>query len=257
MEKIVFNLVLLVLVVWIVLTVVLAGWALFLQQYLYTEATSGLLWRGPAAGSALTFVLVIWLICDYQAPGGYRALWEFSSTEDTAAFPELRIPTATGEEVYKPVPGKRNDYHLNGQTRGQALPSRPPKLDVVEGDKRSTFEPERDDKGNFKQQTSTRFGRESKEPLRYIDEHGRVMVEGSLGQQTISRPGRFIGNLFLNLAFFGACFVALWLLLRFQLLHALIQAFVVWFVVLLFVWPPVLAQVEETARQRAAARGPG
>lgn len=252
-----FTLVLLVLLVWVVLTVVLAGWSLFLQQYLYTEATPGMLWRGPAAGSALTFVLLVWLVCDYRAPGGYRPLWEFSSTETTAAFPEMRVPTATGEEVYKPIPGRRNEYHLNGQTRGQALTARPPLLIVVEGDKRSTFKPERDEKGNFKQATSTRFGRESKEPLRYVDESGRVMVEGSLGQLTISRPGRFIGNVLLNLAFFGACFASLWLLLGFQWPHALIQAFVVWGVVLLFVWPPVLAQVESTANERAAARGPG
>jgi hypothetical protein len=253
----VFTLVLLVLLVWVILTVVLAGWSLFLQQYLYTEATPGLAWRGPAAGSALTFILLIWLVCDYRTPGGYRPLWEFSS-RDTTTFPELRVPSATGEEVYKPIPGKLNEYHLNGQTRGQALTARPPMLIVIEGDKRSTFKPERDEKGNFKQQTSTRFGRESKEPLRYLDESGRVMVEGSLGQLTVSRPGRFIGNLLLNLGFLGACFVSLWLLLGFQWPHALIQAFVVWGVVLLFVWPPVLAQVERTAAERAAAaHGPG
>ena len=252
-----FDLVLLVLIEWVILTVVLAGWALFLQQYLYTEATPGLTWRGPAAGSALTVVLLVWLVCDYKAPGGYRALWEFSSREESTAFPELRIPTATGEDVYKPSPGKRNDYHLNGQTQGRPLPARPPLLVVVEGDKRSTFKPERDAKGNFAQQTSTRFGRESKEELRYIDENGRVMLENSLGQLTISRPGRFLGNLLLNLAFFGACFAAFWPILGFQWRHALLQAFVLWLVVLLFVWPPVLSRVEETARQRAATRGPG
>ena len=177
--------------------------------------------------------------------------------EESTAFPELRIPTATGEDVYKPSPGKRNDYHLNGQTQGRPLPARPPLLVVVEDGKRSTFKPERDAKGNFAQQTSTRFGRESKEELRYIDENGRVMLENSLGQLTISRPGRFLGNLLLNLAFFGACFVAFWPILGFQWRHALLQASVLWVVVLLFVWPPVLSRVEETARQRAAAQKPG
>ena len=144
-----FTLVLLVLLVWVVLTVVLAGWALFLQQYLYTEATPGLVWRGPAAGSALTLVLLVWLVFDYRTPGAYRPLWEFSSTETTVAFPEMRVPSGTGEEVYKPIPGKGNEYHLNGQTRGQALTGRPAVLIVDEGDKRSTFQPERDEKGNF------------------------------------------------------------------------------------------------------------
>ena len=83
------------------------------------------------------------------------------------------------------------------------------------------------------------------------------MLENSLGQLTISRPGRFVGNLLLNLAFLGACFVAFWPILVFQWRHALLQAVVLWAVVLLFVWPPVLSRVEETARQRAAAQKPG
>ena len=247
------TLLLLILLVWAILTVFLAGWTLFLQKFLYTEATAGLAWRGPAAGSALTVVLLLWMVCDYRTPGGYRPLWEFSSSEDTAAFPELRIPIASGEEVYKLLPGSRNDYRLNGQTRAKPLPSRPPLVVAVEGDKRSTFKPERDEQGNFKQSSTTRMGRESKEPLRYIDETGRVMVEGSLGQLSVNRPGRFLGNLLLNLMFFAACFVALWLLLRFQWAHALGQAAVLWALILLFVWPPVLARVEATARERAAA----
>ena len=190
--------------------------------------------RGPAAGGAITFILLIWLICDYRTPGGYRPLWEFTSTEESAAFPELRVPTTAGEDVFKLRPGTRNEYRLDGRPTGRHLPGRPVAVIVVEGEKRSTFKPDRDAKGNFKVETSTRFGREASEPLRYIDENGRVMDEDTLGILTVRRPGRFVGNLLLNFAFLAACFLALWLLLLFQWPHALGQALVLWAVVFAF-----------------------
>ena len=60
-----------------------------------------------------------------------------------------------------------------------------------------------------------------------------------------------MGNLFLNGLFFLAWFLAFWLILRFQWLHALGQAFVLWLLVLLFVMPYYYGTAESVAEERA------
>src|SRR5260370_40604665 len=97
------------------------------------------------------------------------------------------------------------------------MPGTPPKIVAIDGEQRYTFEPERDDKGNFKRGKN----KAGDEPLRYRDEKGRIMVEGSLGTLDTFRGGLFFLNALLNLALLGAAFLALWLILRFQWLRAL------------------------------------
>jgi hypothetical protein len=253
-------LLLVLLFLWIVLAAVLTGWSLWFQAYVYTEPAGGLAWRGPAAASGIMAVLLIWIVFDYRAPGRYRPLWEFSSTEDKKPFPELRIPTAAGEEVYKlRSVGGRHEYRLKGLTSGRPLPSRPARLVVREGEEKSTFEPERDAEGNFFQHRPPWWSLSQRvEPLRYIDEKGRVMVEGALGQLSTFRGGWFFGNVLFNLLLLAALFACLWLVLRFGWPLALLQAVVIWLVLLLFVLPPVLTRAEAVALSRgqpAAAAG--
>jgi hypothetical protein len=253
----VLTLILLVLLLWVVLTVLLSAWTLWFQAYIYSEPTSGIFWRGPAAGSAVMLVLLLWFFLDYRdPPGRFRTLFEFSSTDDSKRFDELRVPRDKTEDVYRLVRGgARGEYRLKGQPTGKVLPSRPKKIIVVEGDERYTFEPERDAQGNFKARTtSSWFGSSSSDELRYIDNRGRVMLESSLGQLSTFRGGRFVGNLFLSFLLLAAFFAALWLILRFQWPHALGQAFVFWGVMQLFILPPVLTRVETVAKERAQAR---
>lgn len=247
------TLILLLLLVWAVLMALLAAWSIWFQGYIYTEPATGVLWRAPAAGSAVMVVLLAWVFFDYRDPGRYRPLWEFSSVEDAKSFAELHIPTPRGEEVYKLRPGTRSDYRLNGLPTGKPLPSRPSQVIAVAGDQKATFKPETDASGKFKQRTATRFGHESKDPLRYVDESGRVMLEGELGVLSSFRYGVFFGNILLNLLFFAVLFVTLWLVLRFQWPHAFGQAAVMWLVLLLFIVPPLLSRAEQVSRDRAAA----
>jgi len=245
------TLILLLLLLWVVVTLVLSLWTLLVQGYLYTETTTGVAWRGPAAGGAVVAIVVLWVMLDYHSPGNYRTLFEFSSTEASPPFRELRVPAGGREEVYRLRPGTRNEYRLNGLPRGNRLPTRPGKIIVYEDKEKSVFEPERDSEGHFKQRsTSSWFGGTQLEPLRYVDEKGRVMLETSLGQLTAFRGGRFAGNIFLNVLFAGVVFVAMWLLLRFQWPHALGQALVFCAVVLLFVIPPLLTRAEEVSVKR-------
>ena len=178
-----FTLVLLVLLVWVVLTVVLAGWSLFLQQYLYTEATPGIAWRGPAAGAALTFVLL--RLAGLRLPERRAATGRCGSSARRRTRRRSRRCACRRRRARRSTshrPGKRNDYHLNGQT---ARPGRCRAGRRCSSSSRATSarpsSPSATRRATSSSETSTRFGRESKEPLRYIDETGRVMVEGVAG----------------------------------------------------------------------------
>src|SRR5262249_62431523 len=97
-----------------------------------------------------------------------------SSTEEQRPFAELRVPAPRGEEGSRKRPGKGPlEYRLNGQPTGKPLPSQPPKVIVVEGDDRSTFEPERDAQGNYKRRKPPWWSlNKEAEPLRYVDGKG-------------------------------------------------------------------------------------
>jgi hypothetical protein len=253
----VLSLILILLLLWAVLAGLLTAWTVWYQGYIYTEPALGLQWRGPAAGTAVTAALLVWVVIDYNSPGNYRPIYEFSSTEDQKPFAELRVPTVGGEEVYKlRSAAGRPGYRLAGRAKGGTLPATPEKVIAVEGDHRYVFEPERDAQGHIKRRTPPWWGlNRQPEPLRYKDEKGRVMLEGQLGQLTTFRAGRLFGNLALNFFFLLAWFLSLWLLLRFGWGAALLQAVIFWGVALLFMLPPVLTRAEEVSKQRAIARG--
>jgi hypothetical protein len=258
LEAAVLTLIVLLLLLWAVLAVLLAAWSMWFQAAIYTEPSPGIAWRGPAAASAVMLVVLVWVVLAYRAPDRYRPLWESSSSESAERFNELRIPNPSGgDEVYKRRPGTRGEYRLNGLPGGKPLPSTPPSIVVIESGQRYTFEPERDEEGNFKRHKVA--GSSGEEPLRYTDEKGRVMVEGSLGQIETFRSGVFVVNVLLNLALVVAAFLGLWLVLRYQWLHALGQAVALCLLLLLFVMPQILTRTEAVARERAptGASGPG
>jgi hypothetical protein len=255
--------------VWAVLAVVLTAWSVWFQGYIYTEPAEGLVWRGPAAGAALAVAVAFWVLVDYHSVGGaegqgrYRPLFEFSATETRKPFPELWIPKRgpgqEGDEVYKLRPGGgRIEYLQGGLPSGRPLPERPPRITVLEGEEKSVFEPERDAEGNFYQRQPPWWSlNRQPEPLRYMDQKGRVMTEDRLGVLSSFRTGAFIGNLLLNFLLLAVGFVVGWLLLRFQWPHALLQAFVLWLVLQLFVLPPILSRAEAVARERATPKSVG
>jgi hypothetical protein len=245
-EASVFLLIVLVLLLWVVLAVLLTGWSAWFQSAIYTESATGIVWRGPVAASAITVVVVVWVVLAYRMPGRFEPFWESASSDSSKRFDELRVPGADGkEEVFKRRP--------NGEYRSRnakPLPATPPRIIVDEDGQRYTFEPERDEQGHFKRHKIP--GGDTDEPLIYRDEKGRVMQEGALGRLVVFRVGRLIGSMLLHLALFASVFLGLWLLLRFQWAHALGQAVVLCLLLLLFVMPQLLTRAEK-ARSRAAA----
>ncbi|HZV07991.1 MAG TPA: hypothetical protein VE999_23105 [Gemmataceae bacterium] len=239
------SLVLIVLVVFVVLSLLLAAWTLFFQGYIYSEPAEAIYWRAPAAGAALTLFLVIWIILDYRSiekpgdEGRYRPLHEFSPRE-TERYDKLTITNQDRKKVQYTRQGN-NQYVSQG---GRRLPERP--LEIIATDKEGqehVFKPPTDEKGNFKV--------EKNQPLRYYEEGNpsRYMEEGYLGQITIFHSGWLVMGLLLNFCFFIVWFVCLWLLMRFQWSHALGQAFVAW-LISLFVLPMLLTQAEKVRRER-------
>jgi hypothetical protein len=251
-EHAVLTLVLILLLTWVVLMAFLVVFTVWFQGYIYTEPTTGILWRGPAAGTAVTAALVLWAVLDYRSPGTYRPLHEFSSTETSKPFPELRVPRpGGGEDTYRLVGGGgRPEYRIGGTRTGRQLPSGPPKVIATRDDEKLVFEPDRDANGNL------RAGRDGVVEYRARDEQGRewVMRGDSLGVTTRFRAGWFFGNLLVNFLFLAAWFVALWLLLAFQWHHALGLALAFWAALLLLLVPPVLDRAEKLAGPRATAR---
>ncbi len=236
-----FSLVLIVLLVWFVLSVILAAWTLFFQGYIYSEPVPDVWWRAPAAGTALALFLLVWVVLDYRAPGRYRALHEFDFVKDEDPPRELLIVRDGKQETFqlRKTAENRREYR-NGNAK---LPSRPDKVIIVEGDQRYVFEPDRDARGHFKPGPD--------DMLHYHDARGREMVEGFLGFVSTRQYGRLVANLLLNFLHFVVWFLALWLLLRYQWAHAFGLAVVFWLVMTLFVLPLVLGQAEKVARDRA------
>jgi hypothetical protein len=240
----VLSLVLIVLVVFAVLSLLLAAWTLFFQGYIYSEPAEAIYWRAPAAGAVLTFFLVIWIFLDYRSiekpsdEGRYRPLHEFSPRE-SERYDKLTITNQDRKKVQFTRQGN-NQYVSQG---GRRMPERP--LEIVATDKdgkEHVFKPVTDDKGNFKV--------EKNERLRYYDEGNpsRSMEEGFLGEITIYHYGWLVMGLLLNFSFLIVWFVCLWLLLRFQWSHALGQAFVAW-LISLFVLPMLLTQAEKVRKE--------
>jgi hypothetical protein len=245
----VLSLILIVLLIALVLTLLLAGWTLWFQGYIYTEPATGIAWRAPAAGGALLLFLTLWVVLDYRAPGRHRTLFEFSAV-DSKQYDKMTVVTGNTKETFRLGKDARGrDVYRNANPSARPnLPSRPDKIIVQEDGKETVYEPERDARGNFKPRPN--------EGLRYVEQGGsRYMVEGNLGQVSTFYTGRLLGNLLLNALHLGVWFVVLWLLLRFGWSVALVQAVVFWLVMTLFVLPPVLTQAEKVAQERAVERG--
>jgi hypothetical protein len=220
-------------------------WAgtLWFQGYIYSEPSSELYWRAPAAGAAVTLFLALWCYLDYRTAGRYPGQFLFAG-EDVKEFKELRVIYQGKETVYqlrKSATGP-SEYR---DAQNRTPPGHPEAVVVEEDGQKVRFEAERDQNKNFKIEPGG--------SLRYLDNRGRVMTRNRLGRLAIPRPGLILANVLLYLAHLGVWFLCLWLLLRFQWPHALGLAVVFWLVMTLAIVPMLLEPVEVLAEQKAGA----
>jgi hypothetical protein len=249
-------LILIFLLTFLVLGGLLWGGTRFVQGAVYSEPAGDLHWRAPAAGAALTLFLVLWTVADCAAGGHCRALHEMS-TAQVHRFDEL---------IIEPKAGKEEPYQLTKQPTGGAeyhrgdrkLPSRPEKIIVVEDGRRTTFEPDRDEKGRFKATETPGFlalplpGAPKETRLHYRDDRGRVMVEGGLGEVSVFHGEWLALTLLFNFGFLAAWFTVLWLLLRYQWGHALLGAVILWAATTFIAVPMLLSYAEQVFNVGAA-----
>ncbi len=234
--------VLILFVVALALTVVLWAGSLWFQSAIYSEPAGELYWRAPAVGVGLTLFLGLWVVADCRTGGRVRPLHQ-TSVYETKTYDEFKaVLTKNGPEVtFKRVPNADErfipTYREDGRGDGRPLPSRPEKIIVQDAGAAVVFQPERDAKGNF----HTREGQN----LRYLDKSGRVMLEGELGEVSQFRWDWLFLNLFFNLFFFLLWFAGLWLLLRYQWVHAFGLALVFWLAMTLIVVPMILDYAEQ------------
>jgi hypothetical protein len=243
--------VLLVVLIWVVLMGFFAAWTFWFQGYLYTQPVEQLYWRAPAAGSAITFFLIIWITIDYRAvkndpkahspyaPIGYT--WSPPQTNiapfQTLFVPPENNPKGEPKEYTRTKAASGPDEYRHGQER---IPGRPAKVIIDENGEKSVFEPDRDEKGHFKTGKGL--------PLYYRDDKGRVLEEITFNPVQSYRVGPMILGLFLNAMFFLVWFICMWLLLRYQLWHAIGLTVAMSAVMLLFVITPVMSYAEKGAR---------
>jgi hypothetical protein len=244
----VLSLFLILLVVFVVLSLLLAAWTLFFQGYIYNEPVSAIYWRAPAAAAALTFFLLIWVILDSGTikkstdEGRYRPLHD-SSTREMETFDKLTILTQDRKKVtYKRT--RQDNHYVYLSNNGRSLPTTRP-LEIIATDQNGQehiFKPKTDAKGNFQKENDQVRYYEEGNPRRYMD-------ESAIGQITIFHFGWLLMTLILNFGFLIVWFASLWLLLRFQWSHALGLAFVAW-LISLFVLPMILTQAEKVRKER-------
>jgi len=239
----VFQLVLILLVIFAVLSLLLAAWTLFFQGYIYSEPVEAIYWRAPAAGAVLTLFLSLWVVLDSRSvekptdEGRYRPLHELSARE-IETYDKLTI---LNQDRKKEVYTRQGNQYVSKS--GRRLPERP--LEIIATDKdgqEHLFKPKMDEKGHFKADEDGR--------LRYYEEGNpkRYMEEGFLGQITIFHFGWLVMGLLLNLGFLAVWFLCLWLLLRFQWSHALGLALAAW-LISLFVLPMLFTQAEKVRKE--------
>jgi hypothetical protein len=237
------SLVLIVLVVFAVLSLLLAAWTLFFQGYIYSEPAEAIYWRAPAAGAALTLYLCIWITLDYRSvenpndEGRYRPLHELSARE-TEMYDKLTIQT---QDRTRKVPYTRQGKQYVNKS-GQRMPEKPPEVVATDKDgQEHVFKPKTDAKGTFVKDDNGR--------VRYYEQdHPERFMEDGYWQITIYHYGWLMMGLLLNFGFLVVWFLCMWLLLRFQWSHALGLAFAAW-LISLFVLPMLLTQAEKVRKE--------
>jgi hypothetical protein len=267
----VLTLFLLIVLTWLVLAAFLAAFTIWFQAYIYEQPVGQMYWRAPAAGTALALFIALWVTLDYNAPGGYRGLFEFTVKQDEEQYKELYAVNQSWQEekyILKTMPQGPKKYVREGDNK--ELPHRPLAVVVIENKQRVLFAPEvkegkyelvesggvsqvvfKDKDGNTSDKPVYKTQKDGS--LRYINAATRrEMYEGQFGQLSTFRWWWLFRNLFFNLLHFAIWLAVLWLVLKFQFWHSFGLAVVMWLVMTIIIMPPLFTKTEEVAHERAA-----
>jgi hypothetical protein len=240
-ETAVLNLWLMLLVVTVSLMVLFWVGTLFLQSWIYTEATPGLAWQAPAAGAVMGGFFSLWCLLIAKSPDAnpsdipYDALHRFSARVDMVKKPVPELwAVKKNEEKVKYVAkafadlGQTKYEYRDSKTQRPWNPSGVKAIELTHDGVQYRFEPSETETGAY--------------PI-FVSDTGwrlRVFDSGPTGIPEIFRTGRFLANLLLNFLHLALWFVCLWLLVRFQWSHALGFAFCLWLLFTLALLPLML-----------------
>jgi hypothetical protein len=230
------------------------------QTYIYDSPADGLAWRVPAAVGIIWLFVAAWTFIEYAHPGSTDTVFEFTNEVRTPVtrFWSIRHSDTGDEEV---VYERRGQGHgavefrdKDGRTWSRSSSGSMVALIVEEktgGDtKRTRFNAEMKD-GKF----APRAPRGAEMPLRYMEEGGsRYIEETQLGMIVSYKSGRLIWVVLINVIHLALWFAVLWPLLRFQWVHALGFAVVIWLVLTLALIPFLLGRARDAAAKKHAAR---
>jgi hypothetical protein len=254
-EPAVSGLVLVTLLIFATLVVLLWGGGGWLQGFIYSEPTTQLFWRAPAAGALLAGWFLFWASTEYRAyvderePSRYGAVFQFSAT-DERRFDEFWSKEGDRKVLYN----RRTVSQGRGPGRPVFISERAPHLPwsgseeiiLKEGGKEVPYKLDR---------SLTDRARDKKESggARYRNDAGTVITEDMIriGRIPSFRWKTFLTYALLNVGFLVLWFVTLWLLMRFQWSHALGLAFVFWLVSIIFVVPPLVERADTVAEKKA------
>jgi hypothetical protein len=250
-ELVVLFLLVIFLVLFVTLTAVLWISTQFGQGLFYSEPVTGLSWRAPAAGGAITALLVLWCFLDYAAydpsqnvppydtlfrftPEEIRDINQFSATrrDEEVLYTRRRSAARGADEFVDSFDAPFNPRSPLGVVQA---------IDVEDaGGKKARFVPQLTADGKFRSTASF---------PPYYEKGGWRRME-SLGRVSTFHYGQFLMNLVLNLLHAALWFACFWYLLEYLWPHALLLAAVVWLAMTIVVLPPML-EITVAARDPA------
>jgi hypothetical protein len=240
------------------------GGTYYFQGYIYLEPSPNIYWQAPVAAAVLTSGYMVWCVTLATTPGAspqslpYDTIIRFNPTEDMLSRPAPRIwaVKSSSKKGQERKDGEKIRYvsKRDGPTRYHYQDtSIKPRL--WQGQNVIAIEIEKDDG------TTIRFDYEETDDgghRRFRSKDGWEMLEspqdGPTGLPTRFRSSRLFWNLFFNLGHFSVWFVTLWLILRYQWIHAFGLAIVLWVVFTLTMLPMLLGYAGHAAASRQSVR---
>jgi hypothetical protein len=213
---------------------------LFIQSFIFTEATEGLAWRAPTAAAVMAVFFTLWCLIVVRSdatPGNipYTTIFNFSTRVNKWTEPATEL---TAERYDKRVTKYRRVYELD-------LGQRKPRYQNI-GDPAKSFTPDgvesiEIESAGEKMKFMTK--NEGDDKIFQSDDGWILDFDRDISGNPYRMSWALIfGNLLLNGLHFALWFVCLWLILRFSMSSSVLFAAILWGLVTVALLPMLLEQ---------------